>query len=65
MGPPDLNPAIVGPVGKGKVKVPPCPAVVFRLEAVVRGGKDFPYDLAKLVDRDEVLAAEVLRCAES
>jgi len=65
MGPPDLDQAIVELVSKQKVKVPPYPAVAFRIETVVRGGNYGLEDLAKLVSSDEVLAADVLRCANS
>lgn len=61
----DLDQAIVELVGKQKVKVPPYPAVAFRIEAVVRGGNYGLDDLAKLVSSDQVLAADVLRCANS
>ena len=61
----DLDSAIVELVSKGKVKVPPYPAVAFRIENLVRG-KDYGLDdLAKLVSSDQVLAADVLRCANS
>ncbi|HET6437762.1 MAG TPA: HDOD domain-containing protein [Anaeromyxobacter sp.] len=52
-------------VSKHKVKVPPYPAVAFRIEAVVRGGNYGLDELAKLVSSDQVLAADVLRCANS
>ncbi|HYD53893.1 MAG TPA: HDOD domain-containing protein [Gemmatimonadaceae bacterium] len=61
----DLDQAIVELVSKQKVKVPPYPAVAFRIEAVVRGGNYGLDDLAKLVSSDQVLAADVLRCANS
>ncbi|HVO19731.1 MAG TPA: HDOD domain-containing protein [Anaeromyxobacter sp.] len=61
----DLDAAIVELVSKGKVKVPPYPAVAFRIEGVVRGGKYGLEDLARLVSSDQVLAADVLRCANS
>jgi putative nucleotidyltransferase with HDIG domain len=61
----DLDKAIVELVGKGAVKVPPYPAVAFKIEALVRGGNYGLDDLAKLVSSDQVLAADVLRCANS
>lgn len=61
----DLDQAIVELVSKQKVKVPPYPAVAFRIEAVVRSGNYGLDDLAKLVSSDQVLAADVLRCANS
>ncbi|HTN52494.1 MAG TPA: HDOD domain-containing protein [Anaeromyxobacter sp.] len=61
----DLDRAIVDLVGKDQVKVPPYPAVAFRIEAVVRSGDYGVEDLAKLVASDQVLAADVLRCANS
>ena len=35
----DLDSAIVELVSKGKVKVPPYPAVAFRIENLVRGSR--------------------------
>lgn len=61
----DLDQAIVELVGGGKVKIPPYPAVAFRIEALVRGGDYGLDDLAKLVASDQVLGADVLRCANS
>jgi putative nucleotidyltransferase with HDIG domain len=61
----DLDHAIVDLVSKQKVKVPPYPAVAFRIESVVRGGNYGLDELAKLVSSDQVLAADVLRCANS
>jgi putative nucleotidyltransferase with HDIG domain len=61
----DLDRAIVELVGKGKVKVPPYPAVAFRIEGLVRGANYGLEDLAKLVASDQVLAADVLRCGNS
>jgi putative nucleotidyltransferase with HDIG domain len=61
----DLDQAIVELVRKGAVKVPPYPAVAFKIEALVRGGSYGLDDLAKLVASDQVLAADVLRCANT
>lgn len=61
----DLDQSIVELVSKQKVKVPPYPAVAFRIEALVRGANYGLDDLAKLVSSDQVLAADVLRCANS
>jgi putative nucleotidyltransferase with HDIG domain len=61
----DLDQAIVELVSKQKVKVPPYPAVAFRIEALVRGANYGLDDLARLVSSDQVLAADVLRCANS
>jgi putative nucleotidyltransferase with HDIG domain len=63
--PVDLDRAIVELVGKGKVKVPPYPAVAFRIETLVRAGNYGLEDLSKLVASDQVLAADVLRCGNS
>jgi putative nucleotidyltransferase with HDIG domain len=61
----DLEKAIVELVSSGTVKVPPYPAVAFQIEKLVRGG-DFGLDaLGKLVSSDQVLSADVLRCANS
>ena len=65
MSSPDLDQAIVELVSKQKVKVPPYPAVAFRIESVVRSGNFGLDDLAKLVSSDQVLAADVLRCGNS
>src|SRR5512141_850717 len=65
LDPADLDKAIVELVGKGKVKVPPYPAVAFRIESLVRAGNYGLEDLAKLVASDQVLAADVLRCGNS
>src|SRR4030042_2859363 len=62
---PDLDQAIVELVREGAVKVPPYPAVAFKIEALVRGGSYGLDDLAKLVASDQVLAADVLRCANT
>lgn len=65
MTPAELEQAIVSLVGSGDVKVPPYPAVAFQIEKLVRGG-DFGLDaLGKLVSSDQVLSADVLRCANS
>ncbi|MGC3999201.1 MAG: HDOD domain-containing protein [Anaeromyxobacter sp.] len=61
----DLDKAIVELVGKGAVKVPPYPAVAFKIEALVRSQDYGLEDLAKLVSSDQVLGADVLRCANS
>ena len=61
----DLDQSIIELVSKQKVKVPPYPAVAFRIEALVRGANYGLDDLAKLVSSDQVLAADVLRCANS
>jgi putative nucleotidyltransferase with HDIG domain len=65
MAPFDLDAAIVELVSKGKVKVPPYPAVAFKIESLLRGGNYGLDDLARLVSSDQVLAADVLRCANS
>jgi len=61
----DLDQAIVDLVSRGAVKVPPYPAVAFRIEALLRTGDYGVDDLAKLVSSDQVLAADVIRCANS
>jgi putative nucleotidyltransferase with HDIG domain len=65
MSVPDLDQAIVDLVARGEVKVPPYPAVAFRIEALLRAGDYGVDDLAKLVSSDQVLAADVIRCANS
>jgi putative nucleotidyltransferase with HDIG domain len=52
-------------VSKGKVKVPPYPAVAFRIESLVRAANYGLDDLSKLVSSDQMLAADVLRCGNS
>lgn len=61
----DLDQAIVDLVSRGAVKVPPYPAVAFRIEALLRTGDYGVDDLARLVSSDQVLAADVIRCANS
>jgi HD-like signal output (HDOD) protein len=65
MSAPDLDQAIVDLVARGAVKVPPYPAVAFRIDALLRTGDYGLDDLALLVSSDQVLAADVLRCANS
>jgi putative nucleotidyltransferase with HDIG domain len=61
----DLEQAIVALVSSGSVRVPPYPAVAFQVEKLIRSG-DFGLDaLGKLVASDQVLSADVLRCANS
>jgi len=61
----DLDQAIVDLVSRGAVKVPPYPAVAFKIEKLIRGG-DYGLDaLAKLVSSDQVLSADVLRVSNS
>jgi len=61
----DFDRAIVDLVARDAVKVPPYPAVAMRIEQVIRGG-DFGLDqVARLVASDQVLAADVLRAANS
>jgi putative nucleotidyltransferase with HDIG domain len=61
----ELEQEIVGLVSSGDVKVPPYPAVAFQIEKLVRSG-DFGLDqLGKLVASDQVISADVLRCANS
>ncbi len=61
----DLDAAIVELVGKNQVKVPPYPAVAFRIETLVRGNDYGIDELSRLVSSDQVLAADVLRIANS
>ena len=61
----DLDQAIVDLVSRGAVKIPPYPAVAFRIEALLRTGDYGVDDLARLVSSDQVLAADVIRCANS
>jgi putative nucleotidyltransferase with HDIG domain len=61
----ELEQAIVTLVSTDGVRVPPYPAVAFRIEKLVHGG-DFGLDeLGKLVSSDQVVSADVLRCANS
>jgi len=62
-GPVDVDAHIVGLVSRGEVKVPPYPAVALRVEALVGGGDYGLDDLAKLIGSDQVIAGDVLRCA--
>lgn len=61
----DLEDRLVALVASGEVKVPPYPAVAFKLESLVRGGDYGIDDIALLVVSDQVLSADVLRCANS
>jgi len=65
MSAPDLDQAIVDLVARGGVKVPPYPAVAFRIDALLRTGDYGVEDLSRLVSSDQVLAADVIRCANS
>lgn len=65
LAPADLDHAIVDLVSRDAVKVPPYPAVAFRIERLLREGDYGLEDLARLVASDQVLAADVLRCANS
>jgi HD-like signal output (HDOD) protein len=61
----DLDRAIVDLVARDAVKVPPYPAVALRIESLLRTGDYGVDDLARLVSSDQVLAADVIRCANS
>jgi putative nucleotidyltransferase with HDIG domain len=61
----DLDQAIVDLVSRGAVKVPPYPAVAFKIEKLIRGGDYGLDELAKLVTSDQVLSADVLRVSNS
>ena len=61
----DLDGAIVDMVSRGAVKVPPYPAVAFKIEKLIRGGDYGLDELAKLVTSDQVLSADVLRVSNS
>jgi putative nucleotidyltransferase with HDIG domain len=61
----DLDAAIVDLVSRGAVKVPPYPAVAFKIEKLIRGGDYGLDELAKLVSSDQVLSADVLRVSNS
>ncbi len=61
----DLDQAIVDLVSRGAVKVPPYPAVAFKIEKLIRGGDYGLDELAKLVSSDQVLSADVLRVSNS
>ncbi|ABC81810.1 HDOD domain-containing protein [Anaeromyxobacter dehalogenans] len=61
----DLDSAVVDFVARKQVKVPPYPAVAFQIDALLRSLDYGLDDLAKLVASDQVLAADVLRCANT
>jgi len=61
----DLDKAIVDLVSRGAVKVPPYPAVAFKIEKLIRSGDYGLDELAKLVSSDQVLSADVLRVSNS
>jgi putative nucleotidyltransferase with HDIG domain len=61
----DLDKAIVDLVSRGAVKVPPYPAVAFKIEKLIRGGDYGLDELAGLVSSDQVLSADVLRVSNS
>ncbi|GAO03847.1 HDOD domain-containing protein [Anaeromyxobacter sp. PSR-1] len=61
----DLDSAMVELVARQQVKVPPYPAVAFQIDALLRSQDYGLDDLAKLVASDQVLAADVLRCANT
>ncbi len=61
----DLDRAIGELARRGDVEIPPYPAVALRIERLVAGG-DFGLDeLGRIVQADQALAADVLRCANS
>jgi len=62
---PDLDAAIVGRVSSGTFRIPPYPAVAMKLEGLLRGGDFGLADVARLISSDQVLTADVLRCANS
>jgi putative nucleotidyltransferase with HDIG domain len=61
----DLDRAIEALVARGAVELPPYPGVVFRIAELVRGGDYGLDELARLVRSDPVLAADLLRVANS
>jgi putative nucleotidyltransferase with HDIG domain len=61
----DLDPAIVDLVSRGAVKVPPYPAVAMKINDLLRRQDYGIEELAKLVQSDQALAADALRCANS
>ncbi|ACG73067.1 metal dependent phosphohydrolase [Anaeromyxobacter sp. K] len=61
----DLDSAMVDLVARQQVKVPPYPAVAFQIDALLRTQDYGLDDLARLVASDQVLAADVLRCANA
>jgi HD-like signal output (HDOD) protein len=61
----DLDQAIADLVARDDVDLPPYPAVVMRIERLVGGGDYGLDDLARLVQSDQALVADVLRCANS
>jgi putative nucleotidyltransferase with HDIG domain len=61
----DLEQAVVDLVARDAVKVPPYPAVAFQIEKLVQGGDYGLDDLARVVASDQVICADVLRCANS
>ncbi len=61
----DLDRAIADLVARGEVEVPPYPAVAMKIGRLVAAADFGLDDLARLVASDQVLAADVLRCANS
>lgn len=61
----DLEPLVVDLITRDAVRVPPYPAVAMRLSKLVSGGRYGIPDLVKIVGEDQVLAATLLRCANS
>lgn len=61
----DLEPHITDLISRDQVKVPPYPGVAMRLQALVSSGNYGMGDLVKVVSGDQVLAAALLRVANS
>jgi putative nucleotidyltransferase with HDIG domain len=61
----DLDQAIADLVARDDVDLPPYPAVALKIERLVGGGDYGLDELARLVQSDQALAADVLRCANS
>lgn len=60
-----IRPFIVDLISRNAVSIPPYPANAMRLRAMVQGGTFGINDLARLVKEDQVLAAAILRAANS
>lgn len=61
----ELERAMLDLIARDAVKIPPYPAVALRLDALVHKNDFGLNDVATLVASDQVLAADVLRCANS
>lgn len=61
----DLEPLVVDLIARDAIRVPPYPAVAMRLQKTVGSDKFGIPELVKVAGEDQVLAATLLRCANS